>query len=620
MSVDQNPAKPVSPNSIAVKPQIIKDAELVSSPRDDAPPKIKPITFGQQVFIWAMILLVGVIFGVGSSWTFLQQPQRSIEGVSENDLLVRKSAADRLQRILAASNERFALGSMEAYAQTLRLSRVAAAEGLLPEGADLDRVTNEFLARTISAAPATPGASETPGRTYRALLLEHQGARDEVTRLELRRLLAERTAIDALYARNVAAPAVATSVSAAIDQLRGTHLTASEVVLDAKHLLPDVKADDPEVQTTYEKVRATRFTRRAQVTAMVAAADLNALAAKQVIGDAEIAAAYEQRKETYRKPAPVPVPPAVADPAAPPVYQPLAEVAAEIKAKLARTAAEQAAQVAIQAFNSQVDEKGLEQGDGAAFAAAASAAGLVVTPALVIDEPNGGQVDLGPFGMIKDPAGLFSKEPGFITNPLQAAGAADASDATEAPSANVGRTWFVLRVMQKTPAGIRTLDEVRSEVQGLVAGARAYQALLSEAEKLRAAAEAAGPGGLALVMANPANAVWAATVSEDQMRLLEELHAPASEAGGAVGDIRLATSLVLPVRPVVVCSVERKNAGAKAPAAAVTPQVRLIQISQVRHDELPPSPVADSAGMYRNALSRYQQTQFDRILREKLGK
>ena len=151
MTVDNNASK-LPAAKPPTKSETIKDAEVVSSPRDDAAVKAKPITFGQQIFIWAMILLVGVIFGVGSSWTFLQQPQRSIEGVSENDLLVRKSAADRLQRILAASNERFALGSMEAYAQTLRLSRVAAAEGLLPEGTDLDRVTDEFLARTIPAA------------------------------------------------------------------------------------------------------------------------------------------------------------------------------------------------------------------------------------------------------------------------------------------------------------------------------------------------------------------------------------------------------------------------------------------------------------------------------------
>lgn len=591
MSADQNPAKPV-----ATKPVVVKDAEVVSSPRDDQAPPAKPITFGQQIFIWAMILLVGVIFGVGSSWTFLQQVPRSVDGVSENDILVRKDVAERLQRILAASREQFAQNNYDNYARMIRISRVAAAEGLLPEGADLDRVTNDFLAKTV------PGANGAAGRTYLDLLLEHQGAKDEVTRLELRRLLAERTAIEALFARNVGSPAIPTSVSAAIDTIRATRLTAAEVTLDAKHLLTEVKGDDAEVQSTYDKLRGTRFTRHAQVTATVAAADLKALAAKAVIGDTEIAAYYEQHKETYRKPAAAPVPPAVVDPKAAPEYKPLAEVAAEIKATLARTAAEQAAQAAIQAFNGVVDEKSLEQADAKAFAAAATAAGLVVTDAMVIDEPADGQVDLGPFGKIKDPAGLFSKDPGFITNPLQSA----ANDA--------GRTWFVLRLTQRTPAGFRTLDEVRAEVQGIVAGNRAYAALLTEAEKLRQAAEAAGPGGLAKVMADPANAAWAAKVDSQPLRPLVELHAPATEPGGAPGDARLGASLALPSRPVALAEVEGKD--------QATPQVRLIQVTEVKRDELPANPGAgaDAANMYRDALNRYQQQQFDRTLREKLGK
>jgi hypothetical protein len=593
MTADANSRKPPA------KPELIKDAEVVSSPSDAVATTVKPITFGQQIFIWAMILLVGVIFGVGSSWTFLEQPQRIIDNVAENDILVRKDVAERLQRTLARTSERFALTSYEAYARTIRMARVAAAEGLQPAGADLDRVTEDFLAKTV------PGEAGAPARTYLELLLEHRGAKDEVSRLELRRLLAERTGIEALFARNVGAPAVPTTVSVVLDQLRATQLTMAEVELDAKHLLTEVKADDAEVQSTYERLRGSQFTRRAQVTATVAAADIAALTAKQVIGDAEIATYYEQHKETYRKPPAIPQPPAVVDPQAPPEYQTLAEVTPAIKETLARTAAEQVAQTVIQSFNTVVDEKTLEQADGAAFAAAATAAGLAVTEVLVINEPSEGQVDLGAFGTIKDPAGLFSKDVGFITNPLQSAAVPGGAEAK-------GRTWFVLRVTQRTPAGFRSLDEVRAEVQAIVAGNRAYQALLTEAGKLRAAAEAAGPGGLAKVLADPANAVWAAKVSEKPVRPLSELHAPASEAGGTAGEAILAASLAMPNRPVAL--VEAASAG------STTPRVRLMQVVAVKQDPIPPSASADSAAMYREALSRYQQTQFDRTLREKLGK
>ena len=615
MTVDQNANKALT-GKIAAKSEAIKDAEIVSSPRDDAAVKSKPITFGQQVFIWAMILLVGVIFGVGSSWTFLQQQQRVIDNVPENDILVRKDVAERLQRALMSSGERFALGSFEAYARTIRMARVAAAEGLQPAGADLDRVTDDFLARTIPASSsdgANPNANPTAkSRTFRDLLLEQQGGKDEVTRIELRRLLAERTAVEALFARNVGAPAVPTSVSAVLDQLRATRLTVAEVELDAKHLMAEVKADDPEIQTTYDRLRSTRFTKRAQVTATVAAADIAALIAKQVVGDAEIATYYEQHKETYRKPAAAPVPPAVADPKAPAEYQTLAEVTATIKATLARTSAVKAAQAVIQGFNVVVDEKGLEQADASAFLAAASAAGLVVTEALVINEPTDGQVDLGAMGTIKDPAGLFSKDVGFITNPLQSAANPDQAK---------GQTWFVLRVTQRSPAGFRALDEVRSEVQAILAGNRAYQSLLVEAEKLRAAAEAAGPGGLAKVIADPANAAWAGKIAEQPMRPLMDLHAPPTEAGGTSGESRLAASLALPNRPVALVEGMAAPTGATSAGATVaSPRVRLIQVTEIKQDPVPPGGAADAAAMYRDALSRFQQTQFDRTLREKLGK
>lgn len=598
MTVDPKSRKP-----LVTKPELIKDAEIVSSPSDAAATVVKPITFGQQVFIWAMILLVGVIFGVGSSWTFLQQPQRVIDNVAENDILVRKDVAERLQRVLASSHERFAFNDYASYARSIRMARVAAADGLQPAGADLDRVTEDFLAKTI------PGEAGAPARTYRDLLLEHKGAKDEVSRLELRRLLAERTGVEALFARNVGAPAVPTTVSKVIDNLRATHLTVTEVELDAKHLLTEVKGDDAEVQSTYDRLRGTRFIRHAQVTATVAAADVAALTAKQVIGDAEIAAYYQQHKDTYRK---APVTPPVdpkADPQAAPDYQTLAEVTPAIKAILARTAAEQAAQTLIQTFNGMVDDKGLEQADAAAFSTAATAAGLVVTDGLVINEPSDGQVDLGTFGIIKDPAGLFSKDIGFITNPLQSAVVPGAAGAK-------GQTWFVLRVTQHTPAGFRSLDEVRPEVQALVAGNRAYQALLSEAGKLRVAAEAAGPGGLAKVMAEPVNTVWAAKVVEQPLRPLMELHAPASEPGGPVGEARVAASLALPNRPVALV----EGTPATADQAAVTPRVRLMQVVKVTQDPLPPGAAADAVAMYRDALTRYQQAQFDRTLREKLGK
>lgn len=581
MSADKTPAKPVAP----VVKEVVKDAEVVSTPsKPDGLPTIKPISFSQQIFIWSMVLVVGVLFGVGSSWQFLEQPTRVIGGISETDILPRKDVAERLQGIIGReTGERFAAPTYEGYANNLRLARYAAGQGLMPAGADLDRVLNEFLAKQV------PGGT----RTYRDLLVEHQGAKDQVSRPQLAQYLAEQAAVEALYVRHLAAPAVPLTVAEQIEVLRRTRIAADEVTLTAEHLLPTVGADDAELQTTYDSLRATRFTRRAQVTATTAAADFVALTAQAVVGEAETQAWYEGHKETYRK-APAPD----AKPDAAPEYKPLAEVAAEIKATLARQQAEKAAQAAVTAFNTVIEEKDLERADAAAFSAAAKAAGLVVSESLVIAEPQNGEIDLGAFGRIKDPAGIFAKDPGFISNPLQAAGAE--------------RTWFVLRVDAKAPAGFRAFDEVKAELQQIVAGNRAYKALLEQAEVLRAAAEKAGPGGLAKLIADPANAAWKAASIESSLAPLEELRAPAPEIGASAGEPRLAASLTLPERPVALAEVAGK---------AVVPSVRLLQVKSVTRDDASPAMPADrAASAYRQALTGYRGTQFDRELRDQLQK
>lgn len=581
MSADKTPAKPDAP----VVKEVVKDAEVVSTPsRPDGLPTAKPISFGQQLFIWAMVLVVGVIFGVGSSWQFLEQPTRVIGGISETDILPRKDVAERLQGIIGReTGERFAAPTYEGYANNLRLARYAAGLGLMPAGADLDRVLEEFLAKQV------PGGT----RTYRDLLVEHQGAKDQVSRPQLAQYLAEQAAVQALYARHLAAPAVPLTVADQIEILRRTRIAADEVTLTAEHLLPTVGADDPELQTTYDSLRATRFTRRAQVTATAAAADFAALTAKAVIGEAETQAWYEGHKETYRKP---PAPDAKPDAAA--EYKPLAEVAAEIKATLARQQAEKAAQDAVTAFNAVIEEKDLERADAAAFSAAAKAAGLVVSEGLTISEPQNGEIDLGALGRIKDPAGIFAKDPGFISNPLQAS--------------STDRTWFVLRVDAKSPAGFRGFDEVKAELQQIVAGNRAYKALLEQAEALRAAAEKAGPGGLAKLIADPANAAWKATPVENTLAPLEELRAPAPEIGGSAGEPRLAASLTLPERPVVLAEVAGKP---------LVPSVRLVQVKTVTRDDSSPAMPGDrAASAYRQALTGFRGTQFDRELRDQLQK
>ncbi len=575
----------------------IKDAEVVSTPRDDQPVAAKPITLMQQLFIWSMVLLVGVIFGVGSSWTFLERSGRTYEGgVNETDIIITREVAEHLQTILRGSREYFVLPDDKAYVQDIREAHFAAAQGLRPAGADLELVIEEFLAKTM------PDST----RTYRSLLAEHLGTKLEVTRPQLARFLADRAASEALYARNLIAPAIPLTVAAEIERVYRTTLTVDQITLSAAQFMQPVTTDDPDIQSTYDKLRATRFTRRAQVMATVAAPDLTALAAAAVISDAEVQAWYDSHKQLYAKPAPAPASAPLPDapkedktPAPIVEYKPLTEVSGEIRATLAREAAAKKGQQAVEDFNRMVEDKNLESADHAAFAAAATAAGLVLTEKLVIDEPQGGMdINLAAFGRIKDPAGIFSKDAGFITSPLRA-GTPD-------------QQWFVLRVDEHTPTGYQPLATVQADVQQIVAGRRAYKALLDHAEVLRAAAEKAGPGGLKTVMADPANAVWKATPAAAPMPPLTDLRAPPSEIGGLSGEPRLAISLAMPDRPVLLVSSDSME---------LVPEVRLVQVATISHDTTqPPIEAVQAAGFYRQQLLRMQKAQFDTMLRDQLAK
>ena len=209
----------------------------------ETPKAASKLTFGQHLFIWAMVIIVGVLFGMGSSVSLLQHGPRSIQGVDENDILVRQDIARRLQECLNPSRRPqygapFALmfehQNQQWYALDILRARYAAALGLMPEGADLDRVAADFLAKPM------PGQA---GRSLRDVLIEHAGGREEVTPVALRRFLAERKAVEALVARNVIAPAIPPVYASDLPALMES-AELDEVVLSARHLMQPVAEDD----------------------------------------------------------------------------------------------------------------------------------------------------------------------------------------------------------------------------------------------------------------------------------------------------------------------------------------------------------------------------------------
>jgi hypothetical protein len=574
------PAKPSEPP--------VKDA--IPDGKGEAPVQAKPLTFGQQLFIWSMVIIVGIVFGVGASFPLVLAPTPTIAGVAEGEVLQRSQTAERIERIInptggwqpVIAQPRWMENPLEAYAQDLRLARVAEARGLMPRGAALDLVEREFLATPL------PGS---PGRTYHDALKEHVGGLDQVKREDMRRILAERAARDALYLRSAIAPAVPRAIAGEMVGLRGDRATVAEVVLSGARFIPEVKPDDPEIPTTFERLRATRFTRPAGATVLLAWADRDALAKDLAISDADAKSWYDGHRDQF------PGEPDPKDPAKAPEPKPFEAVKAEVVAKVRAERGSALARERIEVLNEAIEKEALDgDKDPARFRAAAEKAGLAVEE-LQLEDRTPGTVDLGRIGTVKDVMRLYGKEhdTGFVTQPL---------------ITNAGH-WIVLRLGARRDPGFQELDAVRNQVAAHLAGRRAWKALLESAGTLRGELEQRGSGGLAAWAAGDEAKPWSAQLSTRQIALATRLPTPPAEADGAAGDPVFLAALALPGRPIALVAAEPAWEGD-------VPRVRLVQVgdlSTAPREGLAEGALADS---YRNALRRFGLVIFDRELQAQL--
>jgi hypothetical protein len=593
------PSQPATPAPVASKAAVAPPAG------DDTGTKApQSLTFSQHLFIWTMILLVGIIFGVGSTWGVIQQGQTYVDNtrkdVTTADVAYRAQIAERLERnlnpmygtrefymypqyfmrfMLAFDGER----NQYAWAEQIRRARMAEAEGLMPTGEALEKIMQKFLAQT------GPG-----NRTYAAILNDLKGGKDEITRIQLGDYLSERDAIQALFHRYGATPVIP---DVAGELAANESITVTEVELSADALMPAVADDDVEIATTYDKVKS-RFTTPATVRLSVAAPDLAALtkAAATAITDAEIAAHFEAHKATFTKPK--------AGEAGKTEPKTLDEAKDEIRATLAADKAGVQATEAAERFAETLGADTQAEKDAAAFAAAATKAGMTVTPATLSEQPAGATYTLGALGTISDQAGFFnrSNNPGLITNVMLATGTA--------------KTPFIARLDARTEAGHRSYKdnaEVRSQVKAIIAGRRAWKDFLAKAEAARAAAE---QGGLSAWAASEAGKAWKPTLAtKGDQGPDRRLAPPPAEADGAPGEARLLAELTLPARPVALEHV--------AVAAGSTPKLRLVQVVSIAAGKQPAAnprmgPPPAPKETYKRAVQEYQQTISMRRLQDRM--
>src|SRR3954467_7943022 len=66
----------------------------------DQMPKTKPISLAQHVFIWALVIVVGALFGMSGSLAVIQGPAQAHGGVSDNVTTSFMNIDKKLEHIL----------------------------------------------------------------------------------------------------------------------------------------------------------------------------------------------------------------------------------------------------------------------------------------------------------------------------------------------------------------------------------------------------------------------------------------------------------------------------------------------------------------------------------------
>lgn len=535
-----------------------------------------------------MVVIVGVIFGIGASFSLVFMPTVKVAGVAEGEVIYRMQLADRLERVLNPQGHplrplfRHPPGldnPLEAYALELRLARLGEARGLMPKGEALDRIEREFLATPLGA-----------GRTYADALREHVGGPHEVRRDDLRRFLAERAARQSLLVRSAVAPAVPLAVAGEVLVMRGDRAGIYDVRISGAQFVPEIAPDDPEIAAAYERLRASRFATPPTVTVLVAWADRDELGATVAVDDAEAEAWYQAHLDEFRP---------EADPAKPdeqPAPKPFAEVKEQVVAKVRAERGTRLAQARLEEFNRRAEELEHER-DGAKFRAAAAEAGLKVAE-LTLADRSPGTIDLGELGTAKDLMRLFGREhePGFLSEPLVT---------------SKGH-WAMLRLERRGEAGFRPLEEVRDEVVRYLAGRRAWERLVAEAGKLRDELTTQGEDAAAKWARSDAGKAWQAEVQARSVPLMMRLPGVPADPDGPAGDPLVVASIALHSRPVAL-------AAAEPLWEHDIPRLRLVQAYSIDPAPRDKAPSAQFAKTVRQWLARYGETLVDRELQAKLG-
>jgi len=572
----------------------------------------------QKLIIVALVVLVGVMFGMGGSLAMLQGGTARVDlggGIDRMALRQHVTVMQQTMLLNGMPRERLNSDQMRNYfnqqaLEELRLARLAEAEGLLPKGETKRALLAEFLQQPVRGQP---------DRRMLDAIKELVGTQEEIDTDLLSEYLANQTAAQAYRNRYLPVPAVAPSSGRLLARLNSDQVLTQEVTLSTEPLAAAhreaVAADDQAIELAYDEIKLDRFRIPEAIDLQVLAVDADQIAAAVQVSEDAIQAYYDSHQDEFTKPVETDDE-AEADEAdeKQTEVQPLDAVRDQIRSDLAAEQATPLAEKLVQLLDQAIQDAGLtEAPETAALAEMASSVGLradaheqltedvtvTVFPGVRVEKPGYGttlrlKLDQGKGAQLAriDDGTFYDKQPGFVSLPIQASDRAG--------------LWFIVHLTERIAESYQPLEAVRDEVIDYLAARQAYPELLAKAQELQAAAMATGD--LQAYCTESVLEPWQTELQSGSHGPLQEWQPPVPEWDGIPDESVVAIAVAGERRPIVLV-----DAGQKGDHY----QIKLVQCDQYQTSEPNLAQLEQQAQAYRQQLGRFLFSLFNERMSQK---
>ncbi len=588
-------------------------------------PHTHRVSMGEKLLIVALVVGVGVLFGMGSQVEFLfGRNSNAIEypgGVK--DVQVKRLAkimATVLPMEYGQDPAKSGIDMNRLYQPALDLLQNAylgEQEGMMPKGELITSITADYLQQT--------GVGEDQ-RPYQDILAGLGGSY-VITPADLKWYLSIKNSADAYTARYNAAPAVSALVGHAAAAMNQDRVTISSLTLSAQQFVDahkeEAAADESLIDEGYKKLkREDRFNiaRRLDLTLFVA--DPTTIQNSVVVAEEAISAWYEEHKEDALIKVPAPTP-AEGEEAAAPTYKPLADVSEEIRSRLAADIAQELSIDLIDEFDNALGAIIETEGDSSIVELAAikqcaaettlpatletlsEAISMAVIEGITVDEPSNTdgtawlqQANGSRYARINtDQDRIFQDvKINGITSKIEAG--------------DKHGLFFIGHIGKDTPADYRTLEDaaVKEEVIAHVAAQLAWPDLYAAAQALQT--EALAAKSLQTIFTEEKQTAWNSQVEDSEKTPMQLLTSPTADID-TPGDT---TELMLLADKDDSIVLEQVAANADG-----IPQIRIVHVQSYNaKQDIDEATINNSANYHRRQIWSYIGTLADETRNKKM--